>query len=432
MIIIPFSLLQSQTAYSDANSTISILKGSGDDWTYTGTWNDAGQTWLSSGKVSSPSSTASAERNLGEFAGTSKYIYIMWHKSGPYRPDAARYKVYDSSGDKYNGTVNQTLHADNVNHGDDTFSGWYLLGTKKIDITADTKIMFSQDAPVDISFEYMQNDAIMLSDFPIVDNTSLGAVSDFEINPVMSVGSDGEQGLGHHWGMQGLGYQYTVMDGKSFTVKLDPTVYTDLLEEDYVVEISWNYLDINNLNVTNAKYSVNGTQTNNEVNQNLQASNQNGSFVGGNTFGSWSGFYRLNGEFAHTSTNPLVVSTSYNTASFSGKRLVFDMIRFVPVSQQATLSTKTFDTLKNVGVRLSNYPNPFKNETTLSYSLPSSGKVSMKIYNSNGVCVSNILNENKEKGKHKINFKNQNLSPGFYYSLLTFNGRTVSNKMIVF
>jgi len=420
-------------AYSDDNKTFSIMKGSEPGWIYTGVaWNQNGQSWLNSGKtISTPNSNAWAEKDLGAFSGKSKYIYVMWHKNGSYRPDGAKYKVYDYTEDISINIINQTFHADNLNHGDDTFSGWYLLDNKKINITPSTRIRISQENPVDASREFMQSDAILLSDYPIIDNTSFGSASDFESNPNMSVGSSGSQGIGNHWGMQGLGYQYSVMDGKSFAIKLDPNVYTDLLEEDYAVEVSWNYLDINGLNVTNAKYSVNGTQTNDQINQNLKASNQSGSFVEGNSIGSWSGFYRLEGAFEHTSVSPIIVNSGYNSSLYSGKRFVFDMIRFVPVSQISTLNTQNFNFLKSDKIQLSIYPNPVRFVTRLSYSLPNSGRVIIKIYNIKGVCVSDLVNQYQEKGAQTFNFRNQNLSKGFYYCLLSFNGKTITSKLII-
>lgn len=430
MIILHSVFLQSQVSYSDANNTLAILPGSGVKWTFNGVWNDVSQTWLNAGKYSAPSETAWAERDLSDFAGTSKYIYVMWHKNGGYRPNAARYRVYDSSGDLFSGTVNQWAHADGNDYGNDNFSGWFLLDTKKINITASTKIRFSQDAPVIAGQEYMQNDAILLSNFPIIDNTSYGSNSNFTLFETLSGQSTGPQGVGHHWGMQGLGFQYSVTDGKSFTTTLDPTVYTDLLQEDYVVEVSWDYVDTDNLNVTNAKYSVNGILTSDIINQNKGALNQGGSFVPGNSYGSWSGFYRLNGDYAHTTANPINVSSNYSNAAYGGKGLLYDMIRFVPKSQIGALSTNNH-LLKNVDFGLKNYPNPFNNETILSYSLPNSGQVSIKICNSNGAIVSEILNENQSEGRHEINFKRKNLSAGIYFSILKFNGSTISNKMII-
>ncbi|GAA3603506.1 T9SS type A sorting domain-containing protein [Flavivirga amylovorans] len=421
-------------SYRDTDDTMTIMTGSGPGWIYTGVpWNVTGQTWLNNGAVMSiPNETAWAEKDLGAFSGTSKYIYVMWHKNGSFRADAARYRVYDYTEDKYNGTVNQWVHADNVNRQDDTFSGWYLLDNKKINITPSTRIRMSQDAPVIGGQEFMQSDAVLLTDYPIVDNTSLGSASNFESFPNLSVSSSGEQGVGHHWGMQGLGYQYTVTDGNSFATKLDPNVFSDLLEEDYYVEVSWDYLDTDGINVTNAKYRVMGVETSDVVNQNRETTNQGGGFVSGNSIGSWSGFFRLDGKHTHTTANPIIVSGVYNNTQYAGKRLVYDMIRFIPESQLATLSNNSFDLEKKGEMQIRNYPNPVETETTFMYSLPIGGKVSLKVYDLSGVCMSNLMiDEFQSKGSHTIKFDANNLSSGLYLYTLNLDGNTVSGKMIV-
>ncbi|MHB1105982.1 MAG: T9SS type A sorting domain-containing protein, partial [Lutibacter sp.] len=425
-------------SYSDSANTLTIMKGSEPAWIYAGSpWSSSGQSWLNAGKyLTTPNNTSWAEKDLGAFSGKSKYIYIMWHKNGPYRPDAARYRVYDYTEDKYNGIVNQTLHADNLEHGNDTFSGWYLLGSKKINITPSTKIRISQDAPVDPAFEFMQSDAILLSDYPIVDNTSLGSATNFESNPTLSVGSSGPTGVGSHWGMQGLGYQYSITDSKSFAAKLDPNIFTDLLDEDYYVEVSWDYLNTDNVNVTNAKYSIKGIETNDVINQNREAANQGGSYVGGNSIGSWSGFYRLDGKHNHTTADPIIISGIYDNAQYGGKRFVYDMVRFIPKSVELSLSStslkiKSNEFNDNYERQIYNYPNPFQSETTLSYTIKNSGIVLIKVYNNSGICISKLVNKFHDKGSYIIKFDSHNLAAGFYFCVLTSNGNTVSNKMII-
>ena len=78
-------------------NNMAILNGKGRTWIYRdGTWVDDSQTWLNLGKTNSPVATAAnAEVDLGAWGGTSKYVYVLWHKNGTYRPNAARYTVRD-------------------------------------------------------------------------------------------------------------------------------------------------------------------------------------------------------------------------------------------------------------------------------------------------------------------------------------------------
>jgi len=76
-----------------------------------------------------------------------------------------------------------------------------------------------------------------------------------------------------------------------------------------------------------------------------------------------------------------------------------------------------------------NYPNPFNPTTAISYSLPQSGNVSLKVYNMIGQQVADLINEFKERGIHTVNFKAENLNSGIYLYKLDFNGSVQFRKM---
>jgi hypothetical protein len=78
-----------------------------------------------------------------------------------------------------------------------------------------------------------------------------------------------------------------------------------------------------------------------------------------------------------------------------------------------------------------NYPNPFNPTTTISFSLPQSGNVSLKVYNLIGQQVSELINEFKEPGVYTVNFKAENLNSGIYVYKLEVNGLVQSRKMIL-
>ena len=422
-------------SYSETGNVTNIIKGSEPGWIYSGTpFSSSSQTWLNAGKYNStPASSSWAEQDLGAFSGKSKYIYVMWHKNGPYRPNAAKVRLYDYTEEKSLITSDQTKYANNLDYGDDRFSGWLLVGQKKVNITPSTKLLIYQDDPVGAT-EYLQSDAILLSDYPIFDNTSLGAATDFENNPALSVTSSGSTGVGSHWGMQGIGYQYTTTNGKSFAATIDANVIFDLPYGSYYVEVSWDYLNTDAVNVTNAKYSVNGTATSDVINQNRSSTNQGGAFAQGNSVGTWSGFYRLNGTFSHSAGSSLTVNSSYSTALYGTKRFVFDMVRFVPAfsTQYRSANNNTAATLKDDNTFLiNNYPNPFKSVTTLNYSIPQDGVVSVKVFTANGSEIVTLVNEYKMKGAYRINFNKGTLKAGLYFSLISINGKFMSKKMIL-
>jgi len=51
---------------------------------------------------------------------------------------------------------------------------------------------------------------------------------------------------------------------------------------------------------------------------------------------------------------------------------------------------------------LGNYPNPFKNSTTVSYALPVQGKVTIHVYNSLGQLVKSLVDANQNAGDYSI------------------------------
>nr|HPN39760.1 C25 family cysteine peptidase [Melioribacteraceae bacterium] len=62
-----------------------------------------------------------------------------------------------------------------------------------------------------------------------------------------------------------------------------------------------------------------------------------------------------------------------------------------------------------------NFPNPFNPSTTIRFGLPTKSNVSLKIFNSLGQLVDEIINGNYEAGYYSIQFNASHLSSGIYY-----------------
>jgi len=79
-----------------------------------------------------------------------------------------------------------------------------------------------------------------------------------------------------------------------------------------------------------------------------------------------------------------------------------------------------------------NYPNPFNPSTKISFSLPQTGHVSLKVYNALGQEVAQLINGVKEAGIHTIEFNAGNLNSGIYfYKLESGNLNQVKKMMLV-
>ena len=61
-----------------------------------------------------------------------------------------------------------------------------------------------------------------------------------------------------------------------------------------------------------------------------------------------------------------------------------------------------------------NYPNPFNPSTLISYRLPQSGKVTLKVYDPVGNEVATLVNQEQSAGRHEVSFDAGHLSSGVY------------------
>ncbi len=78
-----------------------------------------------------------------------------------------------------------------------------------------------------------------------------------------------------------------------------------------------------------------------------------------------------------------------------------------------------------------NYPNPFNPSTEIAFSLPKSGKVSLKVFNLLGQTVNTLVEGNLNQGTHNITFDASGLSSGVYFYQLEFDGAVLSRKMLL-
>jgi parallel beta-helix repeat protein len=79
-------------------------------------------------------------------------------------------------------------------------------------------------------------------------------------------------------------------------------------------------------------------------------------------------------------------------------------------------------------VLFANYPNPFNPTTTISFSIPEDSKVRVSIYNVKGQKVKTLVNDELEKGLHKIIWDSKDnsgksVSSGVYFYKLNVNGK---------
>jgi hypothetical protein len=78
-----------------------------------------------------------------------------------------------------------------------------------------------------------------------------------------------------------------------------------------------------------------------------------------------------------------------------------------------------------------NFPNPFNPTTKISFALPESGNITLKVFNTLGEEVATLVNGFVEAGMHSINFNANNLTTGLYIYRLSSDKATFTKKMVL-
>lgn len=80
---------------------------------------------------------------------------------------------------------------------------------------------------------------------------------------------------------------------------------------------------------------------------------------------------------------------------------------------------------------MQNYPNPFNPFTTITYHLPKTTNVELKVYDVIGNEIATLVNEEKPVGIYNVQFTMNNLSSGIYFYKLTAGDYVSTKKMIL-
>jgi hypothetical protein len=83
-----------------------------------------------------------------------------------------------------------------------------------------------------------------------------------------------------------------------------------------------------------------------------------------------------------------------------------------------------------------NYPNPFNPETTITYTLPNFGRVTIKVYDIMGREVKTLADKMQTAGTHPVVWEGKNMqgnvaASGIYFYTIIFNGKSYIKKMIL-
>lgn len=100
-----------------------------------------------------------------------------------------------------------------------------------------------------------------------------------------------------------------------------------------------------------------------------------------------------------------------------------------PISELTFIKNETKSEPNGFGLS-QNYPNPFNSSTVISYMLPVSGHVTLKVYDALGKEVKTLVDKYNEAGRHQLQFDCNNLASGIYLYRLQSGNFVQSRKMI--
>ena len=117
------------------------------------------------------------------------------------------------------------------------------------------------------------------------------------------------------------------------------------------------------------------------------------------------------------------------------------LVKYAADASQATVSTPPFSIIISKGGKpigyvdskphlLPNYPNPFSNYTILQFSLPESARISMDVFDLNGICVDKLANAEYPAGINKIEWQPRNDTSGMFFVRFISEDRVETQKVI--
>ena len=131
-------------------------------------------------------------------------------------------------------------------------------------------------------------------------------------------------------------------------------------------------------------------------------------FNGQNPFGNW--IFRVND----------------NTASDTGRVMNYCMNIYYNAITGVNNNSLPFSYILE-----QNYPNPFNPSTSIKYSVPESGTVTLKVFDVSGREVAVLVNDVKQQGVYSVDFNASNLASGIYFYRIEAGEFSAVKKMML-
>jgi beta-glucanase (GH16 family) len=107
------------------------------------------------------------------------------------------------------------------------------------------------------------------------------------------------------------------------------------------------------------------------------------------------------------------------------------IINGIIISKTPLSINQQYDTVPKDFKLSQNFPNPFNPATVISYQLPITNKVELKVYDVLGREVATLVNRVKEAGYYSTSFNAENLPSGIYFARLQYSDKIEIKKMML-
>lgn len=148
----------------------------------------------------------------------------------------------------------------------------------------------------------------------------------------------------------------------------------------------------------------------------------------------WLGFTTVgsNGVFSYEITDPSIEAVSLTATISTGNTSAFGYLELITGVEKEDTNIPAEFSLKQ------NFPNPFNPTTTIKFSIPDEEFVSLKVFNSLGEEVAELINETKPEGNYSVSFdasshsgEVRNLTSGVYFYKISAGNFVETRKMIL-
>jgi Secretion system C-terminal sorting domain len=154
-------------------------------------------------------------------------------------------------------------------------------------------------------------------------------------------------------------------------------------------------------------------------------------YISGQNVSNWSSLIiPVTFSTADIPDSATIIFTTFDNTQHDSSTLYVDNLSF----DNLITTSVSFNPNERPGIySLSqNYPNPFNPSTAIQFTVPSSGRAVLKVFNVLGQEVAALFDGEAAAGvRHEVQFNASNLPSGIYFSRLDFDGKMQVRKMLL-